>query len=138
MQTAPFTSSQKRTEHSGHHETSTSTQHGLQYGDAAARQPPDIVSGAGPADEAEQIAADAVFAAALQEDDPRGEKTRGLSKRETPSPPARIGHNIITEYEKASTPPNRKEKTGLEFEVLKKYRSPTDTRSPIQELPNGM
>lgn len=84
----------------------------------------------------EQLALDAALAASLQDpaDVPaRASANRGLSSRNTPSPPAR---NRITEYEQASTPPVRK-REGPGFEVIKKHRSPNDKRSPIQELPNG-
>ena len=84
---------------------------------------------------AERLAADAAFAASLQElGDGRAEVSRRLSPLSTPSPPA--GRNRITEYEKTSTPPIKK-REGPGFEVIKKYRSPSDKRSPVQELPNG-
>lgn len=82
----------------------------------------------------EPAALDAALAASLQEAEHAGRpgQFRGLSKRNTPSPPAR---NRIEEYEKASTPPTRK-REGPAFEVVKKPRKPGDKRSPIQELPN--
>lgn len=86
---------------------------------------------------AEQVARDAEFAASLQERHERGEVTTRLSPQRTPSPPsAGAGYNKITEYEQASTPPTRK-REGPGFEVIKKVRSPNDTRSPLQDLPNG-
>lgn len=91
----------------------------------------------------EQIAADAAFAASLQEQlgDVRVDARRRLSAEavpqkacSTPSPPG--GGVRITEYENASTPPVKK-RQGPEFEVIKKTRSPGDQRSAIQELPDG-
>lgn len=116
-----------------------SSQHGLRDHD-----PRVSLSSAGNADagtttaatSADQLALDAALAASLQESAGSGAQSnqdRGLSSRNTPSPPAR---NRIAEYEKASTPPVRK-REGPAFEVIKKQRSPNDKRSPILELPNG-
>ena len=85
----------------------------------------------------DQLAADAAFAASLQEE--LGISTPITSRRlnysrDTPSPPLR--DNRITEYERASTS-SLKKREGPGFEVIKKNRSPGDKRSPIQELPNG-
>ena len=118
-------------------QTTASTQHGLHDSDATVSLSPAEHAGAGTTTStpSEQIAADAAFAASVQgERDVPAQESRRLSPKSTPSPPA--GRNRITEYEKASTPPIKK-REGPVFEVIKKYRSPNDKSSPIQELPNG-
>jgi hypothetical protein len=136
MQPEPSAVSQKElTESTNPEPHAPSAQHGLREHDAT-----DSLSSAPDADTwattPERIAADAALAASLQEGQRESASvSRRLSPKGTPSPPA--GHNRITEYEKASTPPIRK-REGPEFEVIKKYRSPSDKRSPIQELPNGL
>lgn len=132
-------------------EQAPSTQHGLQRSqdDEAgplSSEPPAGESAAEPTvptESNDQIAADAAFAASLQEQlgDVRTDTRRRLNatstpkkNSQTPSPPS--GGVRITEYENASTPPVRK-RQGPEFEVIKKTRSPGDKRSAIQELPNG-
>jgi hypothetical protein len=132
-------------------EADSPTQHGLQRSDD---DEADLLSSDSPAggvgaepsasiQSSEQIAADAAFAASLQQQlgDVRGDARRRLNavptpKKDsgTPSPPS--GGVKITEYENASTPSVRK-KQGLGFEVIKKTRNPGDKRSPVQELPNG-
>lgn len=136
MQPEPSAVSQKEPTESSHPDSIPSTQHGLRDDDDAAAS----LSPAGNADTStattEQIAADAAFAASLQGGLAEAAPvSRRLSPKGTPSPPP--GYNRITEYEKASTPPTRK-REGPGFEVIKKYRSPSDKRSPIQELPNGL
>jgi hypothetical protein len=79
----------------------------------------------------EQSVLDAALAASLRES--RHGSRLNTPPPGTPSPPA---YNRIAEYEKCSTPPVRK-REGPAFEVIKTTRSPSDTRSPIQELPNG-
>lgn len=83
----------------------------------------------------DQLAFDAAVAASLQETASRHSSDGAkLKKRGTPSPP---GRNRIAEYEQASTPPVRR-REGPGFEVIKRQRSEGDTRSMIQELPNGL
>lgn len=127
------------------------TQHGLPRSDGdeaglLSSESPSGGSGAepeAPTPSVEQIAADAAFAASLQQElgGVRADTSRGLSAAtppkkgsSTPSPPS--GGVRITEYEQASTPPVKK-RQGPGFEVIKKTRSPGDKRSAIQELPNG-
>lgn len=83
---------------------------------------------------AERADLDAALVASLQ-DSPGGGPNgqRRLSRKDTPSPPVR---NRVAEYEQASTPPHRRRERPA-FEVVKKQRSPHDTSSPIQDLPNG-
>ena len=137
MQPEPATVSQNETTENNSNETRTSTQYGLH--DIQQTVSPSSADNAGTrtasATSAEQVADDAALAAFLQQgSDILAQSSRRLSARTTPSPPS--GRNRVTEYEKASTPPTRK-KDGPGFEVIKKYRSPSDRRSPIQELPNG-
>lgn len=129
-----------------------STQHGLSRNEdgragLSLSDSPAGVSGSEPTtsdQSSEQIAADAAFAASLQQQlgDVRADTGRRLNTAEatpkkgssTPSPPS--GGVRIRQYENASTPPVRKH-AGPGFEVIKKTRSPGDKRSAIQELPNG-
>lgn len=138
MQPEPSAVSHKEPTESNTLETSPSTQHGLDENHTADSVSPSVSDGADArtSTAAEQIEADAAFAASLQDGrDVVAQTQRRMSpSKSTPSPPA--GVNRINEYEKASTPPTRK-KEGPGFEVIKKYRSPSDKRSPIQELPNG-
>ncbi|KAK5165155.1 uncharacterized protein LTR77_009253 [Saxophila tyrrhenica] len=139
MQPEPSAVLPKPTESSNDDDTTIPTQHGREHNAAVPATPADDV-GAGSGTPAlsaeEQIAADAALAASLQDGGGRAETARRLSPDRTPSPPSNsIGYNRITEYENASTPPVRK-KEGPGFEVLKKARSPSDTRSPVLELPN--
>lgn len=134
MQPEPSAITPSATTESPTAQNDDSRKHGL-----PAHEPPDSLS---PADDAgagttipseDQLALDAALAASLQESTEKPRSGRRLSPPSTPSPPAL---NRITEYEKASTPPVRK-REGPAFEVIKKQRSPSDKRSPIQELPNG-
>ena len=141
MQSEPSTVSRNADPDSTSDQASKSDQHGLLAQDAEtvslSSASNNAESGTTTAS-AEQIAMDAAFAALLQEQlgDARAEAARRLNTQSTtPSPPP--GYNRITEYEKASTPPVKK-RDGPGFEVIKKYRSPNDKRSPIQEVPNGM
>ena len=138
MQPEPSTVSQKEiTESTEPQSPHASDQHGLRDNDETVSLSPADDAGADSTTSisAEQIAADAALAASLESGrDGATQAARRLSPKSTPSPPA--GYNRITEYEKASTPPMRK-REGPGFEVVKKYRSPSDNRSPIQELPNG-
>jgi hypothetical protein len=136
MQSEPSAVSPTEPIESNTSDSTSSTQHGLHRDDAAASLHSVPTAETGTATPTEQIAGDATLAASLHKG--RSESasvSRRLSPKGTPSPPS--GHNRITEYEQASTPPIRK-KEGPGFEVIKKYRSPSDQRSPIQELPNGM
>lgn len=113
----------------------SASQHGLHSHHEPAVSPPSAADGAGSGHlsavaSAEQLALDAALTASSQE---TADERWRVSSRNSPSPPAR---NRITEYEQASTPPVRK-REGPGFEVIKKYRSPGDKRSAIQELPNG-
>lgn len=142
MQPEPSTVSPKPTETSTQDDNNQSAQYGRHDHDAPVPATSADNAGAGsttpPLTAAEQVARDAEFAASLQERHERGEVTRRLSPQRTPSPPsAGAGYNKITEYEQASTPPIRR-REGPGFEVIKKVRSPNDTRSPLQDLPNGM
>ncbi|OQO00222.1 hypothetical protein B0A48_14009 [Cryoendolithus antarcticus] len=102
------------------------------------------LDGFGTATPAEQLALDAAFAASLQEAGPGGRHgSRRLSPvsptgsiSPPPSTPSAVIRNRIEEYEKASTPPTHKKRSGPAFEILKKPRAPGDKRSPITELPN--
>ncbi|KAK6437467.1 hypothetical protein LTR95_006334 [Oleoguttula sp. CCFEE 5521] len=93
---------------------------------------------------AEQLALDAAFAASLQEAGLGGRRrSRRLSPvsptgsvSPPPSTPSAVIRNRVEEYEKASTPPTHKKRSGPAFEILKKPRAPGDKRSPITELPN--
>ena len=137
MQPEPSAVSQKEPTESTKPETNTSHQHGRYENDAAVSLSPAAVAGTWTTTSTapEQVAADAAFATSLQTGgDETVQEFRRLSPKSTPSPPP--GYNRIVEYEKASTPPIRK-REGPAFEVIKKYRSPGDKRSPIQELPNG-
>jgi len=146
MQPEPPTISTAIPEHS-QQAPRTPTQHGLQAhhddGDSLSpRAAPTSELAATTLPRLEQVAADAAFAASLQQElgGAPGDTGRGLkssakgSAKGTPSPPS--GGNRITEYEKASTPPVKKTRDPG-FEVIKKVRSPGDNRSIIQELPNG-
>ena len=136
MQPEPSTvSPQEPTESTIPVETSFSDHHGLRDPNTTVSLFPADNVGAETTTPAEQIAADAAVAASLQDvGETRSEATRRLSPKGTPSPPP--GYHRITEYEQASTPPIRK-REGPGFEVIKKIRSPSDKRSPVQELPNG-
>lgn len=129
--------------------TASSTQHGLPLHDTAGVPLPSLVTdrvedGAGTP--AEQLAADAAFAASLQEGERhvRREERRlsppspAESVSPKPSTPLRTPRNRIEEYEQASTPPIAKKREGPAFEVIKKQRDPADNRSPIAELPNEL
>ncbi|KAK6435858.1 hypothetical protein LTR95_007956 [Oleoguttula sp. CCFEE 5521] len=102
------------------------------------------LDGVGNITPAEQLALDAAFAASLQEARHDGRhRGRGLSPASPAgsvspplSTPTVVIRNRIEEYEKASTPPAHKKRSGPAFEVLKKPRAPGDKRSPITELPN--
>ena len=123
------------------------TQHGLPDLDTAgvslpSFSPTHAEDGAGTS--AEQLAADAAFAASLQEGErPVRHEERRLSPPSPnesvspkPSTPLRTAKNRIEEYEQAATPPTTKKREGPAFEVIKKQRDPADNRSPIAELPN--
>jgi hypothetical protein len=125
----------------------SSTQHGLPDHDTAGVSLPSLSTvraedGVGTS--AEQLAADAAFAASLQEGErPARREERRLSPPSPnesvspkPSTPLRTAKNRIEEYEQAATPPPTKKREGPAFEVIKKQRDPTDNRSPIAELPN--
>lgn len=128
----------------------TSTQHGLQQHRDTAGVPlpplstPSIEGGVGTS--VEQLAADAAFAASLQDGgrDSRPEQRRlspptpSDSTSPKPSTPLRTPRNRIEEYEQASTPPLTKKREGPAFEVIRKQRDPEDNRSPIAELPNEL
>ena len=121
------------------YETRTSTHHGLQNIDETESLSPAGSAGSGTTTSvsADRVAADAALAASLQGGwEVLAQSGRRLSPQSTPSPP--VGRNRVTEYEQASTTPPTKKKSELGFEVIKKYRSPGDKRSPIQELPNGL
>lgn len=127
------------TEQSTPNETRTSTQHGLQNIEETGSLSPAGSAGSGTTTSAstDRVAADAAFAASLQGGwEVLAQSGRRLSPQSTPSPP--VGRNRVAEYEQASTTPPTKKKSGLGFDVIKKYRSPGDKRSPIQELPNGL
>ena len=113
------------------HEAYTSTQHGLHDIAETISTPPADSVGAGTA---VPIYTERVSATLYEARDVLAQSSGRLSPRSTPSPPS--GRNRVSEYEQASTPPIRK-RAGPSFEVIKKYRSPTDNSSPIQELPNG-
>ena len=134
MQSKPSAVPQSYSTEPNPSETRTLDQHGLLHNDADVSLSPAV--SAEPGTTTEQVAADAVLAASLQEGgDVLAQSNRRLSPQSTPSPPA--GYNRISEYEKASTPPIKR-KQGPGFEVINKYRSPGDKSSPIQELPNGL
>lgn len=116
------------------HAAQPTSQHGIHDRDPAASLHRAEDGGSALAEQqTEQQALDAALAASRRD---ASEDSRGLSSRprNTPSPPA---YNRITEYEQASTPPVRK-REGPGFEIIKKPRNPSDKRSPIQELPNGL
>jgi hypothetical protein len=129
-------------------ETSTPpTQHGLPDENPAGISLPSLSTPyveAGAGTPAEQLAADAAFAASLQEGEgPVRREERRLSPPSPvesvspiPSTPLRTTKNRIEEYEQAATPPLPKKREGPAFEVIKKQRDPMDNRSPIAELPN--
>jgi hypothetical protein len=123
------------------------TQHGLPDLDTAGVSQPSLSPArdeGGAGTPAEQLAADAAFAASLQEGErPVRREERRLSPRSPhesvspkPSTPLRTAKNRIEEYEQAATPPPTKKREGPAFEVIKKQRDPADNRSPIAELPN--
>jgi hypothetical protein len=92
---------------------------------------------------AEQLAADAAYAASFQESErPVRREERRLSPpspMESVSPSStllRTAKNRIEEYEQAATATPSKKREGPAFEVIKKQRDPADNRSPIAELPN--
>jgi hypothetical protein len=144
MQSEPSATPQQPFGSSAPLATENTTQHGLHDHDASTLEdsPRGVDTGTSDVSEdgtAEQVSADARFAAALQNEGAEPTKTaERLSHASTPSPPPSTpaGYHRITEYEQASTPP-MKRREGPGFEVLKKQRSPGDKRSPIQELPNG-
>lgn len=143
MQPEPSTESPtKSKEHTQQEETPTTTQHGLyerdQPGDAPHQSDVAATDAHSGLTRDEQLAADAAFAASLQEErrssPERRVETGRVSAKHKPSPPSR---NRIAEYEEASTTrTKRREPPG--FEVIKKPRNPEDKRSAIQEMPNGM
>ena len=109
------------------------TQHGLPDHDSAGVPLPHLSTtraedGAGTP--AEQLAADAAFAASLQEAErPARREERRLSPSSPnesvspkPSTPLRTAKNRIEEYEQAATPPPTKKREGPAFEVIKKQR----------------
>ncbi|KAK3073474.1 hypothetical protein LTR53_004908, partial [Teratosphaeriaceae sp. CCFEE 6253] len=109
--------------------------HGLPAHELHPQSPDDGNAGTGRAISAEeQLALDEAFARSLQHaaEQPLAIARVSPPPPSTPSPPV---VNRIAEYEQAFTPPVRK-REGLGFEVIKKQRSPSDKRSPIQELPN--
>ncbi|TKA69930.1 hypothetical protein B0A55_07985, partial [Friedmanniomyces simplex] len=136
MQPEPTTAPPTATTNSPVPENDDSRKHGLR-----AHEPPVPVSpaiddaGAGRVVSAEeQLALDEAFARSLQDSAEKPRPVNRLSPPSTPSPPA---VNRVSEYEQASTPPVRR-REGPGFEVIKKQRSPSDKRSPIQELPNAL
>lgn len=139
MQPEPYANSSRvATENTTEQSPSPASQHGLPLHDhrpAVALSSEDDAGVDSTTEPSDQLALDASLAASLQEaaDGAQSRGDRRLSARNTPSPPAR---NRIAEYEQASTPPVRKRQVP-EFEVIKKQRSPSDKRAPVQELPNG-
>lgn len=138
MQPEPHASSTENPEIKTPVPASDNHQHGLHdTGTPAAEL---ASSSSGEADHVQdQILADAALAARLEARDTPNTSSQaagGLSGESTPPLTPANGRNRISEYESASTPPLRKA-TGPGFEVIQKTRSPSDKRSPIQELPNG-
>ncbi|EME40789.1 hypothetical protein DOTSEDRAFT_74373 [Dothistroma septosporum NZE10] len=130
-------SSTAATENTTERSPPSTSQHGHSLPDhrpADALSPADDADAENTTESSDQLALDAALAASLQEavDGAQSGGDRRLSARTTPSPPAR---NRVAEYEQASTPPVRKRHVP-EFEVIRKQRSPSDKRAPIQELPN--
>ncbi|KAK4617761.1 hypothetical protein CLAFUW4_12064 [Fulvia fulva] len=140
MQPEPYANSSRvATENTTEQSPSPASQHGLPLHDhrpAVALSSEDDAGVDSTTEPSDQLALDASLAASLQEaaDGAQSRGDRRLSARNTPSPPAR---NRIAEYEQASTPPVRKRQVP-EFEVIKKQRSPSDKRAPVQELPNEL
>lgn len=137
MQSEPTTLSPSTSNNGGHGISRAQDEDGFRHEDGAvALSPiggPETVST--PARAAIQPPAAATLAAFTQTQvETPVPEDNGLRARKIPSPPA--GRDRITDYEQAATPPIKK-REGPGFEVIRKYRSPSDKTSPIQALPSG-
>ena len=133
-------------------EQQLSTQHGIQHRDDTGS--PDRLEGRLSRDAsgdpleagtsaADQLVADAAFAASLQHE--LGNSSSTLSKAsahdhtaENTSSLSSVAYgNTIEEYGKASAPPGR-HREGPAFEAVKSNKRPGEEQCVIQSIPNGM